>query len=117
MANEGLQEVLYYVEELLKKTPSFALKNEEKKEIAHYTLSKKDDEFRIINEGGHNWRVEGEKIKRIFENADLRSEEGIYRFSRILKNMKVDEKLREAGCLDGDSVYIEDYGFIFEEEE
>lgn len=117
MANEGLQEVLYYVEELLKKTPSFALKNEEKKEIAHYTLSKKDDEFRIINEGGHNWRVEGEKIKRIFENADLRSEEGIYRFSRVLKNMKVDEKLREAGCLDGDSVYIEDYGFIFEEEE
>ncbi len=116
MAGEGLQAVLYRVEELLKKTPSFALIQKEENTVKRYTYTKKEDEFRIVNEGGHNWRVEGDKIKRIFENADLKSEEGIYRFARILKNMKVDQKLREAGCQDGDSVYIEDYGFVFEED-
>ena len=39
------------------------------------------------------------------------------RFSRSLRNMKIDDALRAKGCKDGDRIYIKDYGFEFVDED
>lgn len=111
--NEGLEPVLYKVKELLKETPMFPLYDEKKlDEKVVYTFEPKE-EFRIVNEGNGIYRIESEKIERLFDRINLKDEDAALRFSRTLSKMKVDEALREKGCKDGDRVFIKDYSFEF----
>lgn len=116
--DEGLDRVLYRLEELLKTTPYFPLyeSDEAEKKIV-YKYEPKKDEFKVYNEGNGVFRVEGEKIERLFANVDFDDDESVLRFSRAMRNLKVDEALRAKGCKDGDRVYIKDYGFDFIDEE
>ena len=116
--NEGLDAVLYRLEELLKITPPFPLyESESAKEKVIYKFEAKKDDFKVFNEGNGIFRVEGEKIERLFANVNFEDDESVLRFSRALRKMRVDEALREKGCKNGDRVYIEDYGFDFIDEE
>ena len=115
--HEGLDMVLYRLKELLIETPAFPMYDEDKsKESVVYKFEPEADEFEIINEGNGVFRVEGDKIKRLFSRVNFNDEDSIMRFSRTLRNMRVDDALREKGCQDGDRVYIEDYGFDFVDE-
>lgn len=116
--NEGLDAVLYRLEELLKITPPFPLyESESAKEKVVYKFEAKKDDFKVFNEGNGIFRVEGEKIERLFANVNFEDDESVLRFSRALRKMRVDEALREKGCKNGDRVYIKDYGFDFIDEE
>ena len=116
--NEGLDAVLYRLEELLKITPPFPLyESESAKEKVIYKFEAKKDDFKVFNEGNGIFRVEGEKIERLFANVNFEDDESVLRFSRALRKMRVDEALREKGCKNGDRVYIKDYGFDFIDEE
>lgn len=74
-------------------------------------------EFTIHNEGNGDWRVEGEKIERLFNNTDFEDEDSVLKFSRSLSKMHLDEALREKGCKNGDFIYIKDYSFEFKDEQ
>ncbi|MDO4500469.1 MAG: GTPase ObgE [Erysipelotrichaceae bacterium] len=111
--NEGLEPVLYKVKELLKDTPAFPLYDQNKlEEKVVYTFTP-EKEFEIVNEGNGIFRIESEKIERLFARINLKNEDQALRFSRTLSKMKVDEALREKGCKDGDRVFIKDYSFEF----
>ena len=114
--NEGLKPLLYRIKDILKETPYIPLYDEEKRnQKVIYTYEKPVD-FIVKNEGNGVFRIEGEKIERLFNQVNFDDEESVIRFSRSLSNMKVDDALREKGCKDGDRVYIKNYGFDFVDE-
>jgi len=111
--NEGLEPVLYRLKDMLKDLPPFPLYDVTKdKEVKVYKYEKEED-FKVINEGNGMYRVEGEKILKLFNQTNFNDDDSVLRFSRALSNMKVDDGLRNKGCKNGDRVYIYDYGFDF----
>ena len=111
--NEGLTPVLYRLAEMLKELPAFPLYDETRsRQKAVYTYEK-PKEFEVFNEGNGIFRLEGEKIFRLFERTNLKDEDDALRFSRALTKMNVDDALREKGCKNGDRVFIKDYSFEF----
>ena len=111
--NEGLTPVLYKVKDMLKELPQFALYDEAKtNEKVVYTYNP-EKEFEVFNEGNGIFRIESDKIERLFARTNLKDEESALRFARALSKMKVDEALREKGCKDGDKVFIKDTSFEF----
>ena len=116
--HEGLDDVLFRLEALLKETPAFPIYDEDKsKEEIVYKFEPVNDEFEVVNEGNGVFRVEGEKIERLFAKVNFKDDDSVLRFSRALSKMRVDDALRAKGCKDGDRVYIKDYGFDFVDEE
>lgn len=111
--NEGLKPVLYKIKELLKQLPQFPLYNPNKTDEKVIYKYEKPIDFVIHNEGNGDWRVEGERIERLFNNTNFKDEDSVYKFSRALSKMNLDEELRNKGCKNGDFVYIKDYSFEF----
>ena len=116
LINEGLKPVLYKTKDMLKTLPQFPLYNPKKADEKVVYKYEEPAEFEIFNEGNGIWRVEGDKITRLFHNTNFDDEDSIMRFSRALSKMKLDEALREKGCQNGDQVFIEDYSFDFVDE-
>lgn len=115
--NEGLKPVLYRAKDLLKELPQFPLYDTSKTDTKVVYTYEEPKQFEIYNEGNGIWRVEGEKIQRLFHNTNLKDEDSVMRFSRALSKMKLDDALREKGCKNGDQVFIEDYSFEFMDED
>lgn len=115
--NEGLMPVLYKCKDMLKDLPQFALYDTSKTDNKVVYSYEEPKPFEIFNEGNGIWRVEGDKITRLFHNTNLKDEDSLMRFSRQLSKMKLDEALREKGCKNGDQVFIEDYSFEFMDED
>ena len=115
--NEGLKPVLYRVKDLLKTLPQFPLYNPNKTSDKVVYKYEEPVEFTIHNEGNGDWRVEGEKVERLFYNTNFKDDDSVLKFSRALSKMKLDEQLRKAGCKNGDYVYIKDYSFEFIDDE
>lgn len=57
--------------------------------------------------------VQGEKIEKLVRMTNLNSYDAIQRFARLLRNMGVDQALRERGAKDGDTVRIGGMEFEF----
>jgi len=57
--------------------------------------------------------VSGERIDRLAAMTDFESDEGLVRFEAILAKMGVDERLRELGAKDGDTVRIAGHEFDY----
>lgn len=114
---EGLDAVLYRAADLLAITPQFPIYNddEEESEGVLYKYEPEEIPFEVKNLGNHQWRIEGEAIERSFAMSKLDSDEDIMRFARKMRVMNVDQALRNAGCLDGDTVVICNVEFTFED--
>ena len=115
---EGMEQVLYRVADLLAVTPEFPIVNEEEKEEGVlYKFEAEKPVFDLFNLGNGRWKLEGERLFKLFEMTDFENEHMVYRFSNTLRKMGVDDALRNAGCKDGDLIQIKDYVFEFMEEE
>ncbi|MBQ6477964.1 MAG: GTPase ObgE [Erysipelotrichaceae bacterium] len=117
LINEGLKPVLYKAAQMLKELPPFPLYDPNKTDKKIIYTYEEEKPFEIFNEGNGIWRVEGERIRRLFLNTDFKNDDSVMRFSRALTRMNLDEALREKGCQNGDQVFIEDYSFDFSDEE
>lgn len=117
LINEGLNPVLYRAKDLLKELPQFPLYDTSKASEKIVYTYEEPKEFEIFNEGNGVWRVEGEKIERMFNNTNFENDDAVLRFSRFLSKIKLDEALREKGCKNGDQVFIKDYSFDFVDDE
>ena len=113
LINEGLMPVLYKAGEMLKELPQFPLYDPNKAENKVVYKYEEPKPFEIYNEGNGVWRVEGEKVERLFRSTNFKDDDSVLRFSRALSRMKLDEALREKGCRNGDQVFIQDYSFDF----
>ncbi len=117
LINEGLSPVLYKAKDMLKELPQFPLYDPNKADKKVVYKYEEPEQFKIFNEGNGVWRVEGEKIERLFRNTNFKDDDSILRFSRALSKMKLDDALRQRGCKNGDQVFIQDYSFDLMDED
>jgi GTP-binding protein len=71
--------------------------------------------FTLTRLGEHRFILEGDELNRIFQMAELKTDEGALRFARRLKLMGVDEALKSAGAQEDDIIMINDYQFLYRE--
>jgi GTP-binding protein len=117
LIGEGLDKVLYALADLLDKTPKFPLHDMDKQDEFKVYTYEKPKNFEVINEGNGIYHIEGEMVEKLITNLDFNNEEALLRFSRTMRNMGIDDALREKGCKNGDRVYIGNFGFDFIDEE
>lgn len=115
--DEGLAPVLYRAADLLEVTPEFPLHgtDEDESEGVLYKFEEKKPEIYINQLSEDEWEVTGSDIERAFHMSKLDSDEDVMRFSRKMRTMNIDQMLRDAGCKDGDTVYICKLAFDFVE--
>ena len=77
-----------------------------------YQASQKND-FTITKLEDHVFEIKGENLERLVERTNLDYQDGVMRLARRLKNLGVDDALREKGAVDGDDVIIGSFNFEF----
>ena len=109
---EGIDEVLIKLADMLDKIEKKPLYEEEKFESHVLYKFKSEQPFRIYKEG-NTYVVVGEEIEKILKMTWFASDEAFVRFSRKLRKLGIDDKLKEMGIEDGDIVRILDYEFEY----
>ena len=110
--HEGIDAVLYAVADALETDPDF-FNQEEEQESVLYTYKEEEKPFTIHNKGNGVWEVTGKKVERLVQMASFTTDDGFQRFALQIRNMGIDDALREAGCEDGDTVRLYDFEFEF----
>ena len=110
--HEGIDAVLYAVADALETAPDF-FNQEEEQESVLYTYKEEEKPFTIHNKGNGVWEVTGKKVERLVQMASFTTDDGFQRFALQIRNMGIDDALREAGCEDGDTVRLYDCEFEF----
>lgn len=114
VTKEGIDQVLYRLADILDEVKKEPLYDEEKFE--NHILYKFEEEkpFEITNEDGV-WVIKGEKVEKILKMTKFQTDESILRFANKLRKLGIDDKLRELGASDGDTVRILDLEFEFQD--
>ena len=110
--HEGIDAVLYAVADALETALDF-FNQEEEQESVLYTYKEEEKPFTIHNKGNGVWEVTGKKVERLVQMASFTTDDGFQRFALQIRNMGIDDALREAGCEDGDTVRLYDFEFEF----
>lgn len=103
---QGIEELIDYVTEELKNLPKEDLIEIEDKVV--YTLEDKKDEWTIKEENGV-FIVSGRAVQRLMGRVNIEDNESMYYLQKCLKNMGIDEKLKEMGVCEGDTVILDDW--------
>ncbi len=110
--NDGLQDVIDYLANILKQLPEEELYNDEEIESHVLYKFKKEEPYTISFEDGA-YVIKGAEIEKLFKMTKFSSEEGARRFARKLTKMGIDEKLESMGAQEGDQVRILDFYFDY----
>lgn len=112
--NQGLDKVINRLADLLDSIPTNPLYDESQIESHVLYKFKKEEPFTITKEDDV-WVIEGKEVERIFKMTKFSSEEAVYRFSKKLRRMGIDNKLQELGAEEGDQVRILDFYFDYKD--
>ena len=103
---EGISKLINHVAEVLKTLPKEDLIEVDDKIV--YTLEDKKDEWTARKENGE-FIVEGKAVERLMGRINIEDNESMYYLQKCLKNMGIEDKLRELGVHEGDSVKLADW--------
>jgi GTP-binding protein len=112
--NMGLDKVLTRLADMLDKIEVKPLYDDEKIESHILYKFEKEQPFKI-KRYNKTWIISGEKIEKLLKMTKFSSDESAYRFTQKLRKYGIDEKLKELGAKDGDTVRILDYEFEYME--
>ena len=76
---------------------------------------KKEEPYTITHDEEDLWTISGKEIEKLFKMTKFSSEEGMLRFTKKLRRMGIDDKLRELGAKEGDQVRILDFYFDYKD--
>ena len=106
VTGEGLKELFAYVSKILKTLPKEELEEAEEKKV--YTLKEESEGFDIRYEDGM-YVVDGPAIQKIMSRANLEDNESLYYFQKSIRFLGVEDKLKEMGIKEGDTVKFIDW--------
>jgi len=110
----NVQELMYKTMDLLENTKRFDLYDDDDyDEVVEYTFEPTDDLFSISQGEDGVFDVVGKSLKKIFDMTDFTKDQSVKRFSRILRSLGIDARLRDNGVKNGDTVRIFMYEFEF----
>jgi len=113
---QGVHELMLNASRILAELPE-QLQVEEVAEVEERVVFKAEPEpipFDISKEN-EVFVVSGERIEKLVKMTNLNSYDSIQRFARMMRNMGVDQALRDRGAQHGDTVRIGDFEFEFVE--
>ncbi|MDD4706239.1 MAG: GTPase ObgE [Bacilli bacterium] len=110
---EGFNDLLIYLNELVKKTDTELLYDNTNK--SHILYKYTEEKPYTINKEGNIWVIKGKVVEDLLLMTRFNEDENILRFSRKLTAMGVDEELESLGAKRGDEVKILDYIFNFKD--
>jgi len=115
LLEEGIDELIYKINELIKNTPIFPLYGEEEEILDNklYVLPDEEKEFYIQRVDAHNWKIMGDKIVKFYKMTNITTDEGMMVLMKKLRSLKVDDELERLGASDGDNVMLDDFTFEF----
>ena len=104
VTGEGISELLKRVSQVLKELPKEELYDEvEDKKV--YTLQEEQEGYTIKKEDGI-FVVDGPAVDRVMRRVNLEDNESMYYFQKCLDSLGVNQKLKEVGVQEGDTVNI-----------
>ena len=106
VTGEGVEQLIDHVTEVLKTLPKEELVEIEDRVV--YTLQDKDQEWEAYEEDGIFY-VKGRAVDRLMGRINIEDNESMYYFQKCLKNMGIEDKLKELGVCEGDTVKISDW--------
>ena len=106
VTKQGIQELIDHVAQILKTLPKEELIEIEDKIV--YTLDDDKDEWTVEKVDGI-YKVTGKAIQRLMGRVNIEDNESIYYLQKCLRNMGIDDKLREMGVCEGDTVILDDW--------
>ena len=110
VSGQGVKELLYHVQELLKTCPDEITIYESEFDPALRFFD--DEPFTVeLNEDGE-YVVEGPRIEKMLGYTNIDSEKGFLFFQRFLKEQGILKQLEELGIQEGDTVRM--YGLVFD---
>lgn len=114
ITKNGLEDLKRSLAHLVKTTEE---KVYEDKEFESYVLYefKKEKPYTITKENDHTYVITGDKLELLLKMTRFNSDEAALKFARKLKNMGIDEELRNLGAKDGDTIRILDQEFEYSE--
>lgn len=104
--SQGVQELIDHVSNTLKTLPKEDLIEIEDKVV--YTLEDKQNQWTIKEENGV-FMVTGKAIERLMGRVNIEDNESMYYLQKSLKNMGIEQKLKEMGVCEGDTVILDDW--------
>ncbi len=112
--HENINELMKRTYEVLQTAPSFPLYENNKEEVKVYNAYEEaKKEYEVVRTGPHAYQIRGEKIERTYSLINLSTDEGISKLLSILRNLGVDDTLKEMGLVDGDIVTLCDFEFEY----
>ncbi len=115
ITNKGLQPVIDELSNKIKELPEVEIYEEAEMESHVLYKFKNDESFNIHKNYEGIWVIEGKEVERIFKITKFNNDESVYRFSKKLRKMGIDDKLAELGAKDGDQVRILDFYFDYKD--
>ena len=112
VTGEGIDEVLIKLADMLDTIERQPLYEEEKFESHVLYKFKKEQPFKIFKEGD-TFVVTGAEIEKMLKMTWFASDEAFARFSKKLRKLGIDDKLKEMGIEEGDTIRILDYEFEY----
>ena len=103
---EGIKDLMIAVSKILKTLPKEVLV--EKTEAEKVYKLKEEKPFTITKDSDM-FVVDGPAIRELMRKVNMEDNESLYYFQRKLNELGVNEKLKEAGVKEGDTVKVYDY--------
>lgn len=105
---EGLKELMLHVAEVLKTLPKEDIVESEEKVV--YTLKEEKEAYEIKKENGE-YIVTGPAVERLMSRVNIEDNESLAYFSRVLDSLGINQKLKEMGVKEGDTIKLADWEF------
>lgn len=112
--NEGLKEVIFKLADMLDQIPKVPLTNEDETESHILYKFEREKPFEIVKEKDA-WLIKGKEVEKLFRMTKFNTDESVNRFANKLRKMGIDDKLRELGAQEGDTIRILDFEFEYQE--
>ena len=103
VTGEGVEELISHVAEILKTLPKEELFAKDEKMV--YTLEDKEDDWWIKKEDDV-FIIEGKAVERLMGRVNIEENESIYYLQKNLSELGIDDKLKEMGVKEGDTVIV-----------
>ncbi|MHB1450946.1 MAG: GTPase ObgE [Coriobacteriia bacterium] len=114
VTGEGIGQLIRAVGEAVYELRLSAATDETIFEAEYTHVPRQDREIVVARAIDGGWDVSGGNVERVVIITDMQNEEAVAYLQRRLSKMGVEEKLRRAGAVDGDTVHIGPVSFEFE---
>lgn len=112
ITGEGIDVVVNKIADMLDNIKRQPLYEEEKFESHVLYKFEREQPFTIAKEN-NEWVIRGKEIEKILRMTKFQTDESVMRFANKLRKLGIDDKLRELGANDGDTVRILDFEFEY----